>query len=78
MITIPLTLEPLEQLIIKPWRSQVTWLLRLKENKKQKNSKKNLKKGKFYQKIAKVCDIKKFKNNSITIKNLSVTHYQTP
>ena len=41
-----------------------------------KISKKNLK-SKFYKKIAQICDIKKLKNCSMTIQNLSVTYYQT-
>ena len=38
-----------------------------------KKFQKNLKKIKFYQKIAQFCDIKKLKNYSLAIKNLPVT-----
>ena len=34
-----------------------------KKLKKEKNFRKNLKKSKFYQKIAKLCEIKKLKKN---------------
>ena len=44
-----------------------------------KISKKKLeKKSKFHKKIAKICDIKKLKSYSMTIKNLSVIYNQTP
>ena len=47
----------------------------LKKSKKlQKISKKNLKKASFIKKIAKICDIKKLINYSMSIKNLSVTY----
>ena len=32
----------------------------------------------FFKKIVKICHIKKFKNYSMAIKNLSVTYHQTP
>ena len=33
---------------------------------------------KNFQKIGKICDIKKLKSYSLASKNLSATHYQTP
>ena len=50
----------------------------LKKSKKLKKIQKNLKKSKFYQKIAKIFDITKLKNYSMGSKNFSVTYYQPP
>ena len=51
--------------------------LKAKKSKKRQKISKKLEKIKFYQKIDKVCDIKKLKNYSVTIKSLSVIFYPT-
>ena len=55
---------------------EVPWFLRLKKPKKRQKCSKKLE-SKFYQKIAKICDIKKLQNYSMADKNLSVTYYRT-